>query len=192
MNRRGYTFVELLLVLAVLAVLAGMAWPAVVRFSGEQAIKDAAERVRSELDKTRFRAINTGLAYQFRYEPEGRRFIAVPAERDITEAANTGTTAPVSPHPVVSGQITEGLTFQLAPGAPPTAEMVSADWLTGLPDGTLLGQARWSTPILFRPDGTGTTVLFRVVDEEQRFIEVSVRELTGAATAGPLRKEAAR
>ena len=40
------------------------------------------------------------------------------------------------------------------------------------------------------PDGTGTATLFRVADDDQRFVEISVRELTGAATAGPLRREA--
>ncbi|HEX6985550.1 MAG TPA: prepilin-type N-terminal cleavage/methylation domain-containing protein, partial [Planctomycetaceae bacterium] len=138
MSRRGYTFVEVLLVLAILAVMAGIAWPAVVRFSGERAIKDAAERVRSELDRTRFRAIDAGLSYQFRYEPNGRRFIAVPAERDVTTSANVNTLQPGATLPALSGQIAEGLTFQPPPGTPPAAETLSADWLAGLPDGVLL------------------------------------------------------
>ncbi|MGC1273263.1 MAG: prepilin-type N-terminal cleavage/methylation domain-containing protein [Planctomycetaceae bacterium] len=190
MTRRGYTFIELLLVLAILAALAGLAWPSVVRFSSEQSIKDAAERVRSELDRTRFRAIDAGLAYQFRYEPNGRRFIAVPAERDLTQAANTNTAGPMASLPAFSGEIAEGLTFQPVPGAPLAAEMISADWLAGLSDGVLLGQARWSSPVFYRPDGTGTAAAFRVTDENEQFIELSIRELTGIATAGPLRKEA--
>lgn len=175
--------------LAVLAALAGMAWPAVVRFSGEQAIKDAAERTRAELDRTRFRAINAGLSYQFRYEPNGRRFVSVPAERDVAPA-EPGSAAPASNLPTYSGMIAEGLTFQPAPGVPAAAETISADWLSGLPDSVLLGQSRWSSPILYQTDGTAVTARFRVVDDRQRFIELEVRDLTGMATAGPLRKEA--
>ncbi len=189
MSRRGYTFVEVLLVLAILAVLAGLAWPAVLRFSDEQSIKDAAERVRSELDRTRFRSIDTGLTYQFRYEPNGRRFLAVPAEHDVIHAASVNTTGSTSNLPAHSGQIAEGLTFVMLPGMPPAAEMLPADWLAGLPDGVLLGQAQWSLPIYYRPDGTGTTAGFRVRDDDGRFIELTVRELTGMATAGPLRRE---
>ncbi len=190
--RRGYTFVELLLVLAILAALAAMAWPAVVRFSGEQAIKDASERVRSELDRTRFRSINAGVAYQFRYEPNGRRFVAVPAERDVSAdpAASTPTAQAAQAPPSASGQIREGLTFQPTAGTASASAPLAADWLTGLPDAVLLGQSQWSSPIYFHPDGTGTTARFRILDDKQRFIEVSVRDLTGMAAAGPLRKEA--
>lgn len=189
MTRRGYTFIEVLLVLALLAVLAGIAWPSVVRFSNEQSIKDAAERVRTELDRTRFRAIDAGLAYQFRYEPNGRRFVAVPAEREAAPVSDgsIGEAAPTLP--VISGEIVEGLTFRPLPGAPPVGEILSADWLAGVPDRSLLQQTQWSSPIYYRPDGTGTTAAFRVVDEKQRYVELSVRELTGMAAAGPLREE---
>lgn len=191
MARRGYTLIELLLVLAVLAVIAGMAWPAVVKFSGEQAVKDAAEQVRSELDRTRFRAIDAGVAYQFRYEPNGRRFVAVPAELDVTPQEGAAVSAqPVSSRKAFSGEIREGLTFRPNPEDPTAAEVISADWLKGLPDSVQLSQSSWSSPILYLPDGTGTTARFRVADEEQRFIELSVRDLTGMASAGPLRREA--
>jgi prepilin-type N-terminal cleavage/methylation domain-containing protein len=189
MDRRGYTFIELLLVLAILAAIAGIAWPAVIRFTGERAIKDASEQVRAELDRTRFRAINSGLTYQFRYEPNGRRFLAVPAERDLVQTANAAAGAQTG-LPAFSGEIADGLTLQPPPGVLPAGELLSTDWLVGLPDGIVLGQARWSAPIYYRPDGTATYDLFRVVDEQGRFIELSVRELTGAATSGPLRTEA--
>ena len=189
MNRRGYTFVELLLVLALLAVLAGMAWPSVLRFSNEQTIKEAGERVRSELDRTRFRAIDEGVTYQFRYEPNGRRYIAVPAEREGAATPTGSATPPAPTYAVASGEISEGLTFQPAPGTTPTGELVTADWLAGLPESALLAQTRWSSPILYRPDGTGTTASFWLIDEDRRYIKLSVRELTGMATAGPLRTE---
>jgi prepilin-type N-terminal cleavage/methylation domain-containing protein len=189
MTRRGYTFVELLLVLALLAVLAGLAWPSVLRFRNEQMIKDAAERVRSELDRTRFRAIDTGLAYQFRYETDGRRFIAIPAEREALPTSS-GTSAPpaINPH-AYSGEIPESLKFAPAPNAPRTGESIPADWFAGLTDSVQLQQARWSPAIVYRPDGTSTKSEFRIVDEERRFIELTVRDLTGMAMSGALRKE---
>lgn len=189
MTRRGYTFIEVLLVLALLAVLAGIAWPSVLRFSNEQAMKDAAEFVRAELDRTRFRAIDAGLVYQFRYEPNGRHFVAVPAERDTAplQVGSIGQTQPTLP--VISGRISDGLTFRPLPGSPSVGQLLSADWLAGVPDGSSLQQIQWSSPIFFRPDGTGTTAAFRITDTNQRYVELSVRELTGMTTAGPLREE---
>ncbi|MBA3312663.1 MAG: prepilin-type N-terminal cleavage/methylation domain-containing protein [Planctomycetota bacterium] len=189
MTRRGYTFVEVLLVLAVLAVLAGLAWPSVLRFRDEQAIKDAAERVRSELDRTRFRAIDSGLAYQFRYETDGRRFIAIPAEREALAAPAGTVTQATSNLRVYAGEVAEGLTFEPAPGAARVGEKVEADWLAGLSDVSALQQASWSPAILYRPDGTGTTAEFRLIDEDRRYIDLTVRELTGMAASGRLRKE---
>ncbi len=189
MTRRGYTFVEVLLVLALLAVLAGLAWPSVLRFRNEQSIKDAAERVRSELDRTRFRAIESGIAYQFRYETDGRRFIAVPAEREATVASTTASIQSSPNLKVYAGEIIEGLTFGPAPDAPRVGEKLSAEWLNGLPESAVLQQANWSPAIVYYADGTGTKSEFRVLDETRRFIDVTVRDLTGMASTGPLRQE---
>lgn len=189
MTRRGYTFIEVLLVLALLAVLAGIAWPSVLRFSNEQALKDAAEFVRTELDRTRFRAIDAGLVYQFRYEPDGRHFVAVPAERDGALLSDGSISPTQQSLPVISGRIKDGLIFRPLPGSPPVGELLTADWLGGLPDASSLQQIQWSSPVYFHPDGTGSTTAFRVTDINQRYIELSVRELTGMTTAGPLREE---
>jgi prepilin-type N-terminal cleavage/methylation domain-containing protein len=188
MARRGYTFVEILLVLTLLAVIAGLAFPSVLRFRNEQAIKDAAERVRSELDRTRFRAIDSGIAYQFRYETGGRRFIAIPAEREALTSSSP-TIAQPTPRNAYAGEIAEGLTFEPQADAPRVGELVQGDWLAGVADAADLQQARWSPAILYRADGTATNAEFRVRDEDQRFIEFKVRELTGMATSGPLRQE---
>jgi len=190
MTRRGYTFVEILLVLTLLAVIAGLAWPSVLRFRNEQTIKDTAERVRSELDRTRFRAIDTGLAYQFRYETGGRRFIAIPAEREaLAPTSSIVATQSAASRNAYAGEIAEGLTFEPPADAPRVGELVQGEWLTGIADAGALQQARWSPAILYRADGTATNAEFRVIDDDRRFIEFKVRELTGMATTGPLRKE---
>lgn len=189
MARRGYTFVEVLLVLALLAIIAGITFPSVLRFRNEQAIKDAAERVRSELDRTRFRAIDSGIAYQFRYETGGRRFIAIPAEREALVSPSSPTMAQPTPRNAYAGEIVEGLTFEPPVDAPRVGEMLDGEWLAGVADAGELQQARWSPAIFYRADGTATNSEFRVIDEDRDFIEFKVRELTGMATTGPLRQE---
>ena len=63
----GYTLIELLVVLALLSVLAAFSWPAVRKLLTKATMRDAAKQVRIELARTRLRAIQTGMAQQFRY-----------------------------------------------------------------------------------------------------------------------------
>jgi prepilin-type N-terminal cleavage/methylation domain-containing protein len=175
MARRGYTFVEILLVLALLAVIAGITFPSVLRFRNEQAIKDAAERVRSELDRTRFRAIDSGIAYQFRYETGGRRFIAIPAEREALASPTSPTIAQPTPRNAFAGEIAEGLTFEPPADQPRVGELVQGEWLAGVADAGELQQARWSPAVLYRADGTATNSAFRVIDEDRHAISSSSR-----------------
>ncbi len=195
MTRRGFTLVEVLIVLAVLAILAGIAWPAVVRFSGDQRIKDAAENVRKQLDATRYRAIDGGMTYQFRFEPDGTKFFAAPAEREgLPVAAPTGlaNAAPPQVFPSLRGELGSGLTFAYAGNLRPAGERVGEEWLAGLPDGRKLAESAWSPAVLFRPDGTATGTAFRIADGSGRFVEITVRELTGMASTTPLGREPTR
>jgi hypothetical protein len=49
-----------------------------------------------------------------------------------------------------------------------------------------LSSRSWSTPILFRFDGSAEDRSFRVMDEENRTSEISVRGLTGAIKVAPV------
>jgi prepilin-type N-terminal cleavage/methylation domain-containing protein len=83
----GFTLVEMLLVLAVLMMMAGLVWPSVTRLYSEHSLRQAAEGVRVRLTAARVNAIATGIAYQFRFEPSGRRFVVLPVSSD--DAAGT-------------------------------------------------------------------------------------------------------
>lgn len=189
-GRSGYTLIEILLVLAVLAVLAGIALPALVQFSTEQAIRGASETVRSQLDLARMRAIETGKPYQFLYEPDGTHFLILPAERDIAPAATFGASLATNPiHTATSGEIADGLIFHAGPGLVARGHRLHLEDLAELPNAGILQQIQWSAPITYQPDGTADEVTFRIADQNQRFIELSVRGLTGMAKASYLRQE---
>ena len=205
MPRRGFTLVEVLLVLAVLAVLAGVALPAVLRFVNEQVLKDGSETVRRELDGTRIHAASSGLTYQFRFEPGGSNFLAVPADREIlavtaTAQATSGATATSIGAPavpavkvwVLQGTLRSSLTFAYEGLVQPAPERLAEEFLAGLPDAHRLADVSWSPPILFHPDGTAGAAAFRLNDDHGRFIELSVRELTGMASTSAVRQEISR
>ena len=186
MSRRGFTLIEILLVLAVLTVLAGVSLPAVLRFTAEQGVKDAAEAVREELDQTRYRSIKAGLVYQFRFEVNGRRFVALPFEQDAASVAQPAT-APVLGR-LFAGRLADGYSLAPLPGTSASAEMLPNTAFAGLPDAFLLAQAQWSPPFLFYPDGSASAAEMRLTGPSGRYMDVTVRDLTGMAACGPLRQ----
>ena len=74
---RGFTLVEMLIVLAVLAVMASLAWPAVRGMAAKSELRSAAGNVRSALAGPRLRAIESGVPQRFRYQPGADGYEAV-------------------------------------------------------------------------------------------------------------------
>jgi Tfp pilus assembly protein FimT len=182
----------MLLVLAVLLAMFSIAWPLLDRASGDIRLKRAAEDVRIRLHRTRMHAIDNGLAYQFRYEPGGRRFLVIPYElhggsqtQDSLETSAKGAAGGLPRH---SEQLSEELAFRTTNSEMP-AERIGEEWLSGLPDGNQLASTAWSPPLLFYSDGTATDAAFDVVDSDRRFLRMTVRELTGAVAIGHVQQE---
>lgn len=194
---------EMLLVLAILGVMAAISYPSLHRFMVDQKIQEATEMVRTHLAGTRNKAIDAVLVYEFRYEPGGNRFLVIPHEQDQMQSA-----APVTTQGQVAtgdqlyrfaGMLRPGVMFAVASvdlsdlWIPVVETPVPvADWqIQGLvlPDGSDLGGAKWSDPILFYPDGSADQSMFRLQDESGQVMEITVRGLTAAVSAGVVREE---
>jgi prepilin-type N-terminal cleavage/methylation domain-containing protein len=196
--RAAFTLLEVLLVLSVLAVIIGISWPSVVRYMRDEAIREAAQSVQTAAAGSRIKAIDTGLTYQFRYEPGGQRFAVIPFDPpqniDSTTAA-TAANPTQSIYPVLSGQIAESCWFEspdegLVMSAP--VERLPRDVFANLPDAYELESTAWGPPVLFYPDGTAIDAIFRIIDDGNRSIQVSVRGLTGTVSTGRLERERIR
>jgi len=198
-SRRGFTLMELLLVLAVLLLLAGIAAPALITAYDKHLFRQDVEEVRTRLARTRLHAVDTGVLYQFRFEPGGRRYLVVPLEIDSDAAPNaTGTsnTSSLSTrYPMHAGLLREAMSFELiedtdtAPPAMPDIPPVPEALLQGFPDATELAGVSWSPPIVFRPDGEAEEAAFFIVDDDKRSVRFHVRSLTGAVSVGDIQQE---
>ena len=193
-SRGGYTLMELLLAMAVLIAIAGIAWPVMQGQFVRYLLKNEVETVRAKLAGTRIRAIDSGLIYQFLYEPGGRNFIIVPFEGVETEAEQVD--AGGSALYRFSGRLSENMLFETPEDLAATAEefpdlgVISDDFLSGLPRSLELSSVSWSQPVLFYPDGTSVSAAFNVVDSKKQFMRVSVRDLTGVDQLDPARRPA--
>lgn len=75
---RAYTLTEMVIVLAVIAALMALAWPAVSRPSSRSQLIYAAKTLRAELAQARLEAIRANRPWQFCYEPGGQKYFFAP------------------------------------------------------------------------------------------------------------------
>ncbi|GIX03072.1 MAG: hypothetical protein KatS3mg113_0078 [Planctomycetaceae bacterium] len=164
----GFTLVELLIATALLAILLSVVLPNALRMQSESVFAEACELVRHHLAEARTRAIHSGVAVQFRYEPAGRRFVICPAELISSATASSVNTASTSTahtasYDVLAGELNPQFTF-IACCLPTAAEQeaLPAEYLEGLPNAQDLALVSWSPPIMFYPDGRGTDAAFEL------------------------------
>ena len=179
-----------------MAVIIGITWPSIVRYMGEAAIRDAALHVQTAVAGTRIKAIDTGLTYQFRYEPGGQRFVVIPFDppENIDSTTSVSKSNPQQQvYPVLSGEIDDTCQFTAADDRLFTqtfAERLPREAFANLPDAHELETTGWSPPLLFFANGTSADGTFRIRDDKQRTTDVVIRGLTGAVSTGELVREA--
>ena len=170
-RRTAYTLLELLLVMTLMVVLAGVSWTGAEGMYQRHQLREAVGEVANSLLRCRASAVESGAAYQFRFEVGGRRYLFSPF--DVASDAD-----------LTPCELPESMFFQLvddqdtANGATSSTTFV-ADQLAA--DG-------WSLPLLFTPDGLATDGTFEVVDEEERYVSLSVRGLTASVSVTDLRR----
>jgi prepilin-type N-terminal cleavage/methylation domain-containing protein len=192
-DRGGYTLMEMLLVLTVVAVIVAVAWPNIMRMSGQQKLTEAAEKVRSVAASARVHAIESGLVYQFRYEPGGRHFLTVPFEREFESVSPNarGTGTALGRFSKASGVLPTGVTFaaptltgtgssNAAATMIGTGQKLPPTALEGLPDAGNLGSLSWSGRMQFQPDGSSTDMSVDLVDKHNQRITLRIRGVTGS------------
>lgn len=192
MFRRGYTLVELLLVLAILVVLAAAAAPALMGVMQDQRLKSAADEVRIAWTRAHVKAMKTGRIQVFRYELGGEKYVVQPwaATDEVLAATGTELTPFASsskeedsgPRLDESAAVTlpEGIRFIIGDAQ---AESRSVRIEQQIQDANRF-EGNWSRPILFYPDGSATEAFLILANEREAGIEVQLRAMTGAATVG--------
>lgn len=196
--RGGFTLLELVVVLTVIVVIAGMTWPQLMRFAREQQLREWSAEVRTDMAGARIKAIENGLVYQFRYEPGGRWFAVLPYDQpdsgnsaaDSTLGKTRIEAARSTGPPATIAQLPEELHFRFKDGQP--TEELSQEWIKLLPTDEPLGRVAWSLPLLFHLDGTADNATVYIESRQGHSQLLTLRGLTGGVTMGPVIKEAAR
>jgi prepilin-type N-terminal cleavage/methylation domain-containing protein len=171
-HRRGFTLLEVILVMTVIVLLAAMALPSIETMYGDVKVTAAADQIRGRWADARTKAIEEGRPYRFSTQPDGKFRIA-PDAADFwaggsgtpsdSVAANDSDTPPL----VLEDALPKGITF--------------ADESNSGGDNSDGGP--WTTVLKFLPDGTASadkTITLQV--DGCRPVQLKVRALTGAVT----------
>jgi type II secretion system protein H len=192
-RRSGFTLMEIMLVLAIVAIIAAVAWPGVQRLYAGRRLTAAADRVRSAWCQARVEAMRSGRTYAFRYEPGGDRFRT---ERDTDadgaaySAATTDQAARGNTSATSAGDASQTCEEQTLPeGVKFSADVACgrAASSAGAATRTAGNSANgWSAPILFYPDGTTADVQLVLMDQRSAAVRVLLRGMTGTVTVADI------
>lgn len=186
-NASGFTLMELLVVLGILATISAMAAPQLMSLMRENTVFEQADRVREVFGDARRFAIDTGIDYEFRYEPGGPMIVVLPTENELNvdSEGNSNTT---EKYMRLSLELPEEFRLQAAEGLDETSETLDAARFGQLDSGSL-SRRSWSAPIIFRFDGTAQDFELRVADKSGLTANISLRGLTAACRLSQVYQE---
>ena len=177
-SKRGFTLLELILVIGILVAISAIALPTVTRSFSSQSLLKAADRVRVSMGQARVRAIRTGQIHAVGYVP-GRSWI------DIASLEQLPTIATRAGRRLQEQQrgITSNYDDDLLPGRVIfVAGQTVVDARAADVGPTDTSQLR---TVLFYPDGTSQDARLTLQNEDGRLIDVALRGLTGIASVQP-------
>ncbi len=196
----GFTLLEMMLVLAILAAMGAIAWPLITRAYESTKLKNAAEQVQASFGHARVQAMTSGLPQVFHFEANTGNY-SVDVWQDGTEAVegNAGTASTAaggfsagstasstadgtsgSSTPACSYKLPDGFTFAAADRVLDNRAAAAEAGLSSA------GIDTSSPPILFYPDGTTSEAKVTIANQNSRSITVSLRGLTGLAKLGEI------
>jgi prepilin-type N-terminal cleavage/methylation domain-containing protein len=196
---RGFSLLEMIVVLAVVASLLGLAMPAMLRPLTKTQLREAARQVQAAMSDARARALESGLDQEFRYEPGGRNYeirthgqadlVATP---DLPKPAMPGASGQRVEAPVLQPQrdvLPDGITFadpqeekRAEPPEPstPTSSAAVEDNAAG---------QRWITLVRFYANGQSRNARLKLCGTKNWSAELLLRGLTGTVLVEQPRHE---
>lgn len=167
-RRAAFTLLELILVLSVIMVVAGLAAPLLRRSFASQTLRAGADQVRAQFGQARIRAIKTGNVFAFLYTPGADSYTIAPF-LNAYSLINPQIVAAAQAPPQLR-TLPKGLQFAGADVSGDARAQFEAEGAT---------LQRGMTPILFYPDGSSQDAALYLRNQQGDTIRIDLRGLTG-------------
>ncbi len=193
-SNSGFTLLELLLTLAVLAAIAAVSLPHVDLLLGDRRLVRAGEQVRIEMTRLRVDSMRQGRVMMLEAANGGNSLRMQPfrSVADATDAVDqTGSQSALlsgakqGVMTTIATDQTERLVELPAEVTVESVAVVSAARAADIEQSSISDLADgWSRPILFYPDGSTSTAAVVLKHPSYGRLTVSLRGLTGESTVG--------
>jgi type II secretion system protein H len=172
-RRSAFTLFEMMLVLALVAILAAMVLPELQGPIARQRLRSAAETIRAAWNNARSDAMMTGEIHLFRYEPDSGNY-AVQRWINADTSSSSGPGAGASTASDEPMMLPDEVTFLVGNQTDVRAEYAAAEM-----EGADTGSA---PSVMFYPDGSTSTVELEIANKYDTRVRISMRGLTGVVT----------
>ena len=201
--RRGYSLMEMMIVLSVLAGMAAMAWPMLQSPLGKLRLQAAAQEVSTELSKARIKAMQSGVAQVFRIQMNTGKFQVTPAtdddesnsdsDRESSALADVSQSSSEERSPLTDDsdmvadekELPDGICFQCP--VKETEEEAESTQTEVTSDGD-----GWTDLAVFYPNGGTTSAIVTLRSKLDLHLNVKLNGLTGSAKIGEAHRQDAR
>jgi prepilin-type N-terminal cleavage/methylation domain-containing protein len=176
-RRRGYTLIEVVLVMALMVILAAIGYPSIESMYTSVKVDGAADSVRAAWAEAQAHAVKEGRPYRFAVVPGKGNYRVAPDSSDywnggVPKEPEDGQDPPI----VLTGSLPKGIAFTEGSGPPP------ADEDTALPDNAV-SSSEWVSTAVFLSDGTAQDdVDIHLQLEGARPMVIHLRSMTGVVT----------
>lgn len=171
MNRKGVTLLEILLVVAVIAILAALSVPLWRNMLESEKVTRSGDIIRAEIGAARVNAIRESTEFVFCYIPETGQFWNEPLSNSTSPLLVDAPTSKVSLPP--SNSLPQGVTFMQGEVQESTRSMDAEEET---------GASTNCTRIIFYPDGSAQNASVKITNEFEDIIQITVRGVTGTTS----------
>jgi type II secretory pathway pseudopilin PulG len=177
---------EVLLTLALLAIISAMTWTALQRPLARQRLHSAVDAVRTEWCQARIDAMKSGHTYTFRYMVHGDRYRLGAQEGDSANESSTAAQSSASEEdemgdeplpPPVDKTLPQGIRFLPADGSVDLASMSNDPETQPAQNG-----GDWSEPIYFYADGSTSDARLLLASDRHSAMRLLLRGVTGSVS----------